>query len=244
MIIAVVSDIHGNLPALEAAVADASGRGAEEFFCAGDLTGYGPFPSEVSAFVENMGMRAISGNYDRKAIEAMDGPEKLRKKMKPGKWRILDWTRTHLGPGAEAFLRGLEGRLLLRLRGGHSMLVVHGSPVSDEDTVYPSVTAAGLARKLGPERPDILVCGHTHIPFAKRVGGMLVVNAGSAGMPVDGDARPSYALIGLGRGRMPSCRIVRFSYAVERVTDALAASALPKGLCRDFADGNKKRETP
>jgi putative phosphoesterase len=222
MKIAVISDVHGNLPALEAAVADAAGRGARRIYCAGDAVGYGPFPSGVCAFLEHAGIGTISGNYDRKAILAIDEPRDLARKMKPGKWRILDWTRTHIDAHAEAFLRGLPDRILERLPGGRSMLIVHGSPASDEDTIC---------------------CGHTHIPFSKRVGGILAVNAGSAGFPVDGDPRPSYALLDLQGGR-PSCRIVRFAYPVDRLVEALSASSLPKSLCRDFAEGNKKREAP
>ncbi len=239
MIIALLSDVHANLPALEAAVEDARRRGADEVLCAGDAVGYGPFPSGVCAFLRRNGIESIAGNYDRKALEAVDRPAEVEAAMKPGKWRILDWTRSNLDSGAERFLRGLPDRISRKLPGGIELLVVHGSPLSDEDTVYPSVTAAGLAPKLGGARPGILACGHTHIPFARRVGGILVANCGSAGMPVDGDPRPSYALVEIRRGRSPSCRVVRFSYPMDRLAEAFAATSLPGSLRRDFSEGNK-----
>jgi diadenosine tetraphosphatase ApaH/serine/threonine PP2A family protein phosphatase len=95
--------------------------------------------------------------------------------------------------------------------------------------------------KLGDQRPDILVCGHTHIPFVKRIGGALIVNCGSAGQPVDGDPRPAYALVQAEAGARPRGRIVRFDYDPERTIAALQKTSLPKGLRKDFAEGSKMR---
>jgi predicted phosphodiesterase len=244
MLIACLSDIHGNLPALAAACADAKRRGADAVYCAGDLTGYGPFPSGVCEFLARRGITTIAGNYDRKVLEMIRDSERFRKKMKPLKWRILSWTGRHLDARSRRYIAGLGAAHRETLPGGASLLMVHGSPLSDEDTIYPSVTAWGLRRKLDGERADVLVCGHTHIPFARRIGGTLVVNCGSAGQPVDGDPRPPYALITVVRGERPTGRIVRFSYAVDEVTAALRRSSLPDHLIEDFTKGNKKREAP
>jgi predicted phosphodiesterase len=244
MLIACLSDIHGNLPALTAAVKDAERRGADAVLCAGDLTGYGPFPSGVCEFLERRAIATISGNYDRKVLEMLRDSGRFRKKMKPLKWQILSWTGKHLDANARKYVAGLGAARRETLPGGVSLLMVHGSPLSDEDTIYPSVTAWGLRRKLDGEVADILVCGHTHIPFARRIGGTLVVNCGSAGQPVDGDPRPPYALIKVTRGARPTGRIVRFSYPVGDVTAALERSSLPNHLIEDFTMGNKKREAP
>lgn len=244
MLIACVSDIHGNLPALSAAVADAERRGADAVYCAGDLTGYGPFPSEVCAFLKERAIKTIAGNYDRKVLAAVRDPSRFKKKMKPFKWRVLRWTGKHLGTKGRSYIAGLAETHRETLPGGATLLMVHGSPRSDEDTIYPSITGRGLRWKLDGERPDILVCGHTHIPFARRIDGTLVVNCGSTGQPVDGDPRPPYALIKIMKGARPTGRIVRFSYAIDEVASALERSSLPKRLVRDFTEGNKKRETP
>ncbi len=244
MIAALFSDIHGNLPALKAAVADAEARGAERFFCAGDLTGYGPFPSEVCRFVQVRRMQAILGNYDQKVLEAIENPAAFEKAMKPAKWRILDWTRANLDPRARNWLAALPRVYRETLPGGFELLVVHGSAQSADDAVYPSLTSRGLKTKLGGERPDIFVCGHTHIPFARRIGGILVINCGSAGHPVDGDPRPAYALLRLAGTAKPSARIVRFDYAKDEILAALAKTPLPKNLTKDYEEGNKKRWMP
>ena len=110
-----------------------------------------------------------------------------------------------------------------------------------DDAIYPSVTQQGLKAKLSDARPDILVCGHTHIPFVKRVNRILVVNCGSAGHPVDGDPRPSYALVRTERSAVPRGRIIRFDYDRDLTITALKKTSLPKGLRKDFAGGIKRR---
>ena len=89
MLMAFVSDIHGNLPALEAAFADAKARGARQVVCAGDLTGYGPFPDEVCRFLEERRIPAIIGNYDQKVIEAAKQGRSAAARMKQKKRKIL-----------------------------------------------------------------------------------------------------------------------------------------------------------
>ena len=113
-----------------------------------------------------------------------------------------------------------------------------------DDAIYPSVTKQGLKAKLRNTQPDILVCGHTHIPFVKQINGVLVVNCGSAGQPVDGDPRPTYALVHVGRGAAPQGRILRFEYDRSRTITALKKTSLPKDLRRDFTEGNKMRFLP
>jgi hypothetical protein len=159
--------------------------------------------------------------------------------MKEKKRRILLWTVAHLHARARCYLAGLPERLDLRIPSGHRLLVVHGSPISMDDAIYPSVTRQGLKAKLSDARPDILMCGHTHIPFVKRVNGTLVVNCGSTGHPVDGDPRPAYALVRAEPGAAPRGRIVRFKYDRSRTVATLQKTSLPKGLRKDFSEGIK-----
>jgi putative phosphoesterase len=236
-----LSDIHGNLPALEAALTDAKGRGARAVVCAGDMTGYGPFPDQVCRLLEERRIPSIIGNYDRKALDVAANGQAATVGMKQKKRKILLWTAAHLGDQSRRYLAGLPERIARRLYGGYKLLVVHGSPLSMEDAIYPSITPRGLEAKLGDERPDILVCGHTHIPFVRRIGGTLVVNCGSAGHPVDGDPRPAYALVEAEAGVGPRGRIIRFDYDFDRTIAALRETSLPKALRRDFAEGGKMR---
>jgi len=240
MLIACVSDVHGNLPALKAAVADAKTRGVQRVVCAGDMTGYGPFPDGVCRFLNKQRIPAIIGNYDRKVIEVLQQGDSAFAGMKSKKRDILLWAVQHLGEQARRYLSGLPESLASTIR-GHKLLVVHGSPISMDDAIYPSITVQGMRKKLGVARPEILVCGHTHVPFVKRVGGILIVNCGSAGQPVDGDPRPAYALIRIEQGVPPQGRIIRFEYDRNRTIAALGKTSLPKALRKDFAEGTKMR---
>lgn len=242
MLIAFISDIHGNLPALKAAVVDAKGRGAGRIVCCGDMTGYGPFPGDVCNFLEKLHIPSIIGNYDRKVLEVATQGKSVAREMKSKKRKILLWTIGNMGRQSRHYLAGLPERLDLQIpAGGHKFLVVHGSPISIDDAVYPSITRQGLETKLSDARPEILVCGHTHIPFVRCVGGILVVNCGSAGHPVDGDPRPSYALVRAERGAVPRGRIIRFDYDRDLTITALKKTSLPKALQKDFAGGIKRR---
>ncbi|HSR11943.1 MAG TPA: metallophosphoesterase family protein, partial [Thermodesulfobacteriota bacterium] len=236
MLIACISDLHANLPALEACVEDAKRRGVEKVICAGDMTGYGPFPGEVCRFLKERRIPAVFGNYDRKVMEVLREGNSAAAGMKSKKRDVLMWAARRLGREGMEYLSGLPEHLSLRVQ-GHRIHVVHGSPVSADDTIYPSITPEALEKKLvdpspsplpriGGEgkkdaRPEILVCGHTHIPFVKSVSRVLVVTCGSAGHPVDGDPRPAYALLRLEKGAAPRARIVRFAYDTRRTIAAL-----------------------
>ncbi len=241
MLIAFLSDVHANMPALEAAVADATARGAERFICAGDMTGYGPFPDEVCLFLQNRPIPALIGNYDRKVLIVAEQGLSAAQGMKSKKRKILLWTLENLSHQSRLYLSGLPDQLDMQLPSGHMLMVVHGSPLSMDDVTYPSITRPGLTAKLGDLRPDILVCGHTHIPFVRRIDGILVVNCGSTGQPIDGDPRPSYVLVSTEQGTAPSGRVIRFDYDHKRTIAALEKTYLPKGLQKDLTEGSKRR---
>jgi putative phosphoesterase len=241
MLIAFMSDIHGNLPSLEAAVTDAESHGAEQIIVAGDITGYGPFPNDVCSFLKKKCISAIMGNYDQKVIEVMKQGMDATDGMKKKKQEILIWTLKHISAQNRRYLSGLPQHLDMKTTGGEKILVVHGSPVSMDDTIYPSITKRGLKEKIGDAHPEILVCGHTHIPFVKHIDGILVVNCGSTGYPVDGDPRPSYSLVQTKSGAAPSGRIIRFDYDIGRTIRAIEKTSLPKNLRKDFSTGAKRR---
>ncbi|HTY81991.1 MAG TPA: metallophosphoesterase family protein [Dehalococcoidales bacterium] len=240
MLIAFISDVHANLPALQAAVADAKKRGATRIICAGDITGYGPFPDGVCDFLHDGKIESISGNYDIKVLDVIKNGKSAVAGLQKKKKAVVVWTAKNLKKTSRQYLKDLPESIEEELPGGHKLLVVHGSTISNDDDIYPSITANGLKTKLKSARPDILVCGHTHIPFIKRVGAMLVINCGSAGHPVDGDPRPAYAILSI-EGAKTSASIVRFAYNVKKVVVALKKTSLPKGLQKDYVEGTKRR---
>jgi len=240
MLIAFISDVHGNLPALKAAVDDAKAQGVNKIICAVDITGYGPFPSEVCTYLAENKIPTISGNYDGKVLDVIKRGKSAATKLQKKKRELLFWTAKHLKKSARNFLESLPTSIEEEILPGHKLLVVHGSPLSNDEDIYPSITAAGLSLKLGDTHPDILVCGHTHIPFAKRIGGILIINCGSVGLPVDGDPRPSYAILSID-DKTTHAHIIRFSYKIDEVVTALKNTSLPKGVQKDFTEGTKRR---
>jgi putative phosphoesterase len=233
MKIAFLSDIHANLPALEAALAVADRVGAEGVVVAGDLVGEGPHPVEVVAAVRDQGARCIRGNVDRQVLELEGSGKKLGKAVRDGKGQKSNraWTALRLreAPGELAWLGALPGELRLEVK-GREILVVHGSPRGDTDYIFPSLTPAALAGKLEPMegyRPAVLVSGHSHIPFAREVDGVLVVNCGSVGRPADGDPRGTMAVVDFDAEAGTHVQLVRFGFSVDRVIADLAAREVP-----------------
>jgi predicted phosphodiesterase len=240
LLVAFFSDIHSNLPALEAAVADAIKRGVSQMFCAGDITGYGPFPNEACEFLQTCHIEAIAGNYDAKVLRVVkEGPAAIDD-LPQKKQKIVLWTAKHISKLTREYLAGLPAHLDLGFPGGDKVLVVHGTPLNNDDDIYPSITERGLKAKMGDVQSDVLICGHTHIPFAKKVGHMLVVNCGSVGQPVDGDPRLAYAIVNFNDDKAARGHIFRVEYDLDRIIFAMKETSLPKGLRKDLALGTKR----
>ena len=226
--VALLSDIHANFTALVAALASAERRGCERVVVAGDVVGGGPHPVEVIRLLARRRIPAITGNLDRKVLAAGDDAGRLEELAARGRKRAVHaWTALQLGSAERAWLAALPAEIELECA-GQQVLVVHGSPLGDEDYVFPSVTGRALRDKLGGRRPAVLVCGHSHVPFTRVIAGVRVVNCGSVGRPVDGDPRGAYAILDCREDAAPRARIVRFSYAVEQVERDLASRGVPR----------------
>lgn len=241
MRVAFLSDVHASFPALCAALEHASAAGADRILCAGDLVGGGPHPTEVIRLLMEQRISAVAGNVDRKVCALAADPKKLKRARDHKKRAALAWTATALGRAELEWLAALPKVLRLCLS-GTEILIVHGSPLSDTDYIFPSITEPALLGKLGVERPAVLVCGHSHIPFSRSVAGVLVVNSGSVGRPIDGDPRGAYALVDLPEGAPPRARIVRFPYPVESVLSDLKGRKVPRSMPGELTRGVRRKD--
>jgi putative phosphoesterase len=219
--VAVISDIHANLPALEAVLEDIDGQAVRQVFCAGDLVGQGPHPNQVVSRIRKAGIPSILGNQE---IELRT----LADRARPDPKRHMLWTIAVLKRKNREYLLDLPARREFEVEGA-AILLVHGSPHGTFDTMYPSLTAHTLRAwfPAGAPRPDVLVGGHTHVPFVRTVEGMLIVNAGTVGRPFDGDARASWALLEFEEGRARA-RIRRVGYPVEETVRAMKRIGMQK----------------
>jgi predicted phosphodiesterase len=232
---AVFSDVHGNLPGLEAILADVDRRRLAEVLCLGDLVGYGPFPDEVAALVRERGFPTLMGNYDQ-GIGFATGDcgcvYKTDEQRAEGAVSLA-WTDAVTSDETRAFLRSLEDRFVVETPAGE-LLAVHGSPRRINEYLVEDRPEHAMARMAEANPFRAILFGHTHVPYAREVARgaagetTLFVNVGSAGRPKDGDWRVCYALIDpvrLAAGD-PAVEFVRVPYDYERLTAALATTDL------------------
>lgn len=246
---AVFSDVHGNLPALEAVLADVRHRGIADVLCLGDLVGYGPFPNEVAALVRERGIPCLMGNYDQ-GIGFATGDcgcaYKTDEQRAEGAASLV-WTGEVTTDETRAYLRTLEDRFVLGTPAG-GLLAVHGSPRRINEYLLEDRPQHAMARMADDNPFRAILFGHTHLPYAREVPHgeagetTLFVNVGSAGRPKDGDWRACYAVVdptalasgaggpgsgpaGLASGR-PAVEFARVPYDFERLQRALAETPL------------------
>jgi predicted phosphodiesterase len=213
--LAILYDIHGNRPALEAVLADARARGADAWLLGGDYSAFGAWPVECVELLRELGDDAtwIRGNWERWQVEpdAVPDAEVIQ--------GAAIAVRAALGPGALEELGGLPTSAVIG-----DTLFVHASPVSDIEafSVEPDPESddqllAGVAQRR-------VVFGHTHVQFARRsASGIELVNAGSVGLPWDGDTRAAYSTLGEDGTLAPH----RVEYDVETAVSAVEALDQP-----------------
>lgn len=227
MKIAVISDIHGNLHALEAVLKDARARGADRVYCAGDLVGYGPRPNEVIDVIRRENIPTVMGNYDDAVgnLRIVCGCDyKDEKTMLLGE-KSIAWTRENTSEESRRWLKDLPGRMEID-PGGTALLLVHGSPRALNEYIYEDTPEDYLDYLIREGGAGILVCGHTHLPFVKKTAAGYVINAGSAGKPKHGNPNAAYVIIGPGDG-WPEVEIIEVPYSYEETAAEIERAGLP-----------------
>ena len=230
--VAVITDIHGNLPALQAALARIDSLGIERIYCGGDLVGYGPHPNEVCALIEQRAIPTIYGNYDYAIARDLDdcGCAYVTPHDREIGQLSVEWTLANTAQPAKAFMRGLPFDLRFEV-GGQTVHLVHGSPRKVNEYLFEDKPDSLYERLAAAEDADVLVFGHTHKPWIRDFGGVRFVNCGSVGKPKDGDPRGAFAVLTAGAGGVEA--------AIERVpydAHAVAAEVRRVGLPGEFAD--------
>lgn len=226
MRLAIFSDIHGNMHALDAVLQDIDAQSPDSVYCLGDLVGYGAFPNEVIEAIRSRDIPAIMGNYDDGV--GFDRDECGCAYTTPESRRLGDlslfWSREQVTPENKEYLRSLLPSIRF-VEGEKEFLLVHGSPRRINEYVYEDRPLANLERIAKSAEADVLVFGHTHLPYSKEVAGVLLVNDGSVGKPKDGDARACYVLIDVEVDVKVEFR--RVPYDVAAATAAVRESGLP-----------------
>jgi putative phosphoesterase len=233
---AIVSDVHGNLPALDAVLTDIRAERLETIYCLGDLVGYAPFPNEVVDRVRRERIPTVMGNYDdgvgferRECGCAYTAPVDQELGQ-----RSLEWTKAHTTAQNKAYLRSLVHEIRLEID-GRRVLLVHGSPRKMNEYLFEDRPRSSFERIARSSKADVIVFGHTHVPYTTVVEDVLFVNVGSVGKPKDGDPRACYALVDFAAADPVSFR--RVPYDIEVVARAIRESDLPDKFARDVELG-------
>jgi predicted phosphodiesterase len=231
---ALIGDVHANLPALEAVLADLAAREPDVVYHLGDLVGYAPWPNQVVERVRSLGIAGIAGNYDSMIATGYDASGQDESAR-----GIFEWTARETSEESRRFLASLPFLLTARPLGGHaagpSLTMVHGTPALNTTAWWPHLADElhlEMAGKVGAEVGDVVACGHIHRPWYREIGGVHFVGIGSVGRPKDGDWRACYALVELAASGV-RVEFVRVEYDVERAARAIRESPLPDHLA-DF----------
>ena len=213
--IGVIADIHGNLPALKA-VFESMGE-VEFIICAGDLVGYNPEPNEVIQEIKMRKIICIRGNHDRAVIRD------IYDDFNPYAEIAARWTRKNLTEENMDYLLSLHDSLVMNYK-KFKIAVHHGAPFNEDFYVFPEYVTENLLKY---DNADILILGHTHIPFIKKFESGIIINPGSVGQPRDKDSRASYAII---EPEKNFYEIRRVKYNIDEVYKKIIEYGLPPVL--------------
>jgi len=238
------SDIHGNLPALEAVLDDTRKDSVDEIWNLGDITGYVPFPAGVIELLRSRRAISIIGNYDQKVLAFRDHKDQWKGKKRSDKYKAFEWNYTQLCGEEREFLESLPESIHIEIAGLDVTLVHAG-----EDADGPGITAdtppeylENLARI---HKTDVLLFGHSHVPMIRRVRGKVFINPGSVGVPDSDDLRACYAVLRIANGKVEA-DLRRIEYDVYRVIHAMDAAGRSKALIsffRKMADASSARKS-
>lgn len=244
-----ISDIHANLHALDAVLADSDRRGdTDAIYHLGDLVGYSSNPNEVVQRLTERGISGIAGNYD--STVATDYKHCGCKSETPRQEELAhisyEYTRGAATEETKRILGALPFSMDIRPHGGHAsgprLVLVHGTPTLN--TLYwtedrPDDFCLKMAASVNLKAGDVIAFGHTHKPWHREVEGIHFINTGSVGRPKDGDWRAGYVRLTLGEGTA-AVEFVRVEYDV----DAAAHGVISAGLPDEFAAFLRSGGTP
>ena len=229
--LAIFSDIHANLPAMEVVAEHIRQGNYDGVYCLGDLGGYASQPNETQDLVQALGCPTILGNYDEGV--GFERESCGCNYVKPFDIQMSDisffWTREHTSDTHKAWLRELPRQLRVKV-GDLDVLLCHGSPSSTTEYLFETRSDAYLSKftigGVGDAQADVIVFGHTHVPFHRELQGVHFVNTGSVGRPKDGDPRAGCCVLTID-GDQVTAEQIRLEYDVETACARLIQAGLP-----------------
>jgi diadenosine tetraphosphatase ApaH/serine/threonine PP2A family protein phosphatase len=234
MKVAALYDIHGNLPALEAVLAEPDVAAADVVVIGGDAL-EGPMPVETLALLDGLGdrVRPLRGNTEREVLERRGAdPEE------GGVWdRRATWVAAQLGSDQLARIAAWPATVAVDVDGLGPTRFCHATPRDDYE-IFTAITPAEVVEPMLAAAEPTVVCGHTHVQFDRRIGERRVVNAGSVGLPYEDVAGARWCLLG------PDVELRRTAYDMEAAAERIGATGLPEAaeLARQTLDPTTAEE--
>ena len=224
MRLAFVADIHGNLPALEAVLADLQQQRPDAVYLVGDQVNRCPWNNEVIALVTDLGWPAVAGNHDL-IIGMINTPQNRPPFTNRVRFPTLWWTQAQLTEAHLTTLRQWPEELTVTFDGLPAIRVVHGVPGNAYVGILPEDSDEKIRHFLTGMAEPILVCGHIHRPLERTVDQWQVFNGGSVGIPYNGDPRAQYLLLdAVGQQWVPTFR--RLAYDHSPIPQAFITSGM------------------
>lgn len=232
MRIAILSDIHGNLFALEAVLATLAQETVDQIVCLGDVFLFGPQPRETLARIQALECPVVMGNTDAWALDSQQPAQ--RDKQSLLFYAIESWGAQQLTAADQAYIRTFQPVVTLTLDTATTLLCYHGSPKSYHDVIVATTPNEELSALIGDQTAHILAGGHTHAQYVRRYQDKLLLNPGSVGLPyetlADGtDRNPPWAEYAIVEGSKGNLEVTlrRAAYAIAPLLEAAKSSGMP-----------------
>lgn len=235
MKIAVFSDVHANLPALEAVLADIADHGADQIYCLGDLVDFAPWNNEVINLLRNLEIPVVMGNHDERI--AFDIPlltlKKHNQEESEARIKAIEHTRRTILKENKDYLSRLPAELRLNFSLNNepfNILLVHASPRSNDEYIYEDHDQTDLGQMFDSANADLIVGGHTHLSYIRSMNfegkNRTVVNCGSVGRTKEGDKLACYLMISMDGGQV-NYELRKIAYNIQETIAAIQQSEIP-----------------
>lgn len=210
--LAILSDIHGNIPALQAVLADLATFEIDHVIVPGDVIGFGPSPRQAAQLVLEKGWSVIRGNNEF-FLTDYKTPRALAEWDDPVQFAPTIWLDSQFDRKLKTVIGSWADTLSLYFRDAPPILVCHGTPASPWGTIYSTMTEEEIEKTLCDVEAEYVICGHTHLPMDRQSGKWRILNPGAVGVPLDGLFSASYMILeGNEEGWTPTFRRVPFDY--------------------------------
>lgn len=237
MKIAIIADIHANLPALEAVLKDIQQQHVDEIWCLGDIVGYGPFPNECVHRVQETCSRVILGNHDERTSRIEKIEHVIKRTTDVYKAFVFRWTYEALGNKEKKYLRSLPQKDFIQIQ-QKSIALYHGSPDGINDAITCYTNQQRLKECVLKAKADIVLVAHSHEVLLQNIDGVLLLNPGSVGRPFNQILKASYAIIDIQE------EVKTFFYSVDYCVEPCLLRMRQEGFPKELIEALAQAKSP